>query len=94
MKYVPTNQPVSKLKLNGGGPNGGGPKYKNDKPAKVGDEVIGYDSNGYLVSGIIVELTPTGFVHNCRVLSGKDLAALPLATVQDLIQAGDVLGNF
>lgn len=66
-------------------------KYRNGKEAKIGDAVIGYDANGHLVAGTIVELGPSGFVHNCRVLSGQALSALPWATVEDLVLAEDVL---
>ena len=65
--------------------------YKNGKPAKVGDKVIGKDWNGNPLAGIVANLSPGSDTCNLTVLpllpqQQMSLTARDCLLVEDALQ--------
>jgi len=63
--------------------------YKNGREAKVGEQVVGKDSNGNAVGGTLVEINPGSTACNGKVLPVNMLWQCPTVTLSDCLHLDD-----
>lgn len=59
--------------------------YRDGREAKVGDQVVGVDSCGKAVGGVLVEATPGSDTCNGRVMPQQQIWSVPSINIKDLL---------
>jgi hypothetical protein len=65
--------------------------YKNGREAKVGDQVIGRDWKGRIISGILIAIEPGSTSCNGQVIPAQQLQNAPTYTIGEMLHAEDAL---
>lgn len=64
--------------------------YKNGKEAKIGDQVVGRDSCGNVVAGVLMEILSCTDTCNGRVVPQVEILNAPIVTLGDCVNVDDI----